>query len=322
MQQLLLSILTIILFSACQQDLNLAVDFTPKSLKEVQGGEADYTETQYPVVLVHGLYGFKDIFGMNYFHLVPEALELGGAKVYIVSVSGLESSTARGEQLLTQIHDILAISGAEKVNLIGHSHGGPTSRYVASVEPGIIASVATSHGVNDGGSGTADAISEALHKPLTGMPLQAMFNALAALIDFVARDFHHQSALASFDSLSHEGMTEFNVSHPQALPHSTCGDGDHEVNGVKYYSWGGNKIKTNKLDPLDWLMSISATKIDGPSDGMVAQCDQNLGMVIRNDYQHNHLDAMNWTIGLRKSGSVNPLVIYRTHVNRLKIAGL
>lgn len=35
----------------------------------------------------------------------------------------------------------MAITGSDKVNLIGHSHGGPTVQYVAAVKPDYIASV-------------------------------------------------------------------------------------------------------------------------------------------------------------------------------------
>jgi triacylglycerol lipase len=304
---------------------------TDPSWKELQAhptfNDATYTDTKYPFILVHGLYGFKDIFGVDYFYLVAEALEIGGAKVYTVSVSGLESSEARGEQLLAKVEDIIAIESAfnpaiDKVNLIGHSHGGPTTRYVASVRPDLVASVSTVHGVNAGGSNAADAIDKAINKAGTWLVLQATFNALAVLIDTVAQDPHHQNAHNSFQSLSFEGVEAFNALYGEALPTVTCGEGAYEENGVKYYSWGGNLVKTNKYDPLDWLMAASGSTIPGASDGMVPICNQNLGKVIRNDYAHNHLDAMNWTFGLRKAGSTNPLTIYRAQANRLKLAGL
>lgn len=291
-----------------------------------------YTDTVYPFVLVHGLYGFKDIFGLNYFHLVAEALEIGGAKVYTVSVSGLESSEIRGEQLLAQVEDIVAIESGlnpaiNKVNLVGHSHGGPTTRYVASVRPDLVASVTTVHGVNAMGSATADAIDAAINQAGTWLVLQATFNALAVLIDTVAQDPHHQNAHNSFRSLSFEGVEAFNDDHPWGVPLAECGEGDysHDFGGgnvVRYYSWGGNSIETNPYDPLDWLMAASGSVVQGESDGMVPKCGQNLGMVIRNDYAHNHLDAMNWTVGLRQAGSTNPLSIYRAQANRLKQAGL
>ncbi len=46
----------------------------------------------------------------------------------------------RGEQLLAQVETLLAATGASKVNSwVGHSHGGPTARYVASVRLDLVA---------------------------------------------------------------------------------------------------------------------------------------------------------------------------------------
>ncbi|MCV5343391.1 alpha/beta fold hydrolase, partial [Escherichia coli] len=68
----------------------------------------------------------------------------------VAQVSATNSSEVRGEQLLAQVETLLAAIGAEKVNLIGHSHGGPTTRYVASVRPDLVASVTSIGGVNKG----------------------------------------------------------------------------------------------------------------------------------------------------------------------------
>ncbi len=99
------------------------------------GQGAGYTQTRYPIVLVHGLFGFDKLLGVDYFYGIPQALTRDGAKVYVAQVSATQSSELRGEQLIKQVQQVLAITEAEKVNLIGHSHGGPTIRYVASVAP-------------------------------------------------------------------------------------------------------------------------------------------------------------------------------------------
>ena len=109
-----------------------------------------YTQTRYPIVLVHGLFGFDKLLGVDYFYGIPQALSRDGAKVYVAQVSATASSEQRGEQLLAQIELLLAATGAEKVNLIGHSHGGPTIRYVASVAPELVASATSVGGVNYG----------------------------------------------------------------------------------------------------------------------------------------------------------------------------
>lgn len=112
--------------------------------------QAGYTQTRYPIVLVHGLFGFDSALGVDYFYGIPDALRQGGAKVYVAQVSAANSTEVRGEQLLAQVKNILAITGAAKVNPVGHSHGGPTARYVAGVAPGKIASVTSVGGVNRG----------------------------------------------------------------------------------------------------------------------------------------------------------------------------
>lgn len=86
-----------------------------------------YTQTKYPIVLAHGLLGFKNLLGVvEYFYGIPEGLSSGGAKVYVTQVTAVESSEARGEQLLAQVQEILAVTGAKKVNLIGHSRARRT----------------------------------------------------------------------------------------------------------------------------------------------------------------------------------------------------
>ena len=99
---------------------------TSASASEISG----YTETKYPIVLVHGLFGFDTLAGVDYFYGVPESLTKYGASVYVAQVSATNSSEVRGEQLLAQVETLLAATGANKVNIVGHSHGGPTARYV------------------------------------------------------------------------------------------------------------------------------------------------------------------------------------------------
>src|SRR5690606_25961709 len=77
----------------------------------------DYTETRYPIVLVHGLFGFDTAAGVDYWYRIPEELRRSGAEVYVAQVAAAQDTEVRGEQLARQVEDILAISGAEKVNL-------------------------------------------------------------------------------------------------------------------------------------------------------------------------------------------------------------
>ncbi|CAM5243124.1 hypothetical protein SSTU70S_00422 [Stutzerimonas stutzeri] len=99
-----------------------------------------YTQTRYPIVLGHGMLGFDSLLGVDYWYGIPAALRRDGAQVYVTEVSQLNTSELRGEELLAQVEEIVALSGKPKVNLIGHSHGGPTVRYVAAVRPDLVAS--------------------------------------------------------------------------------------------------------------------------------------------------------------------------------------
>lgn len=69
-------------------------------------------QTRYPIVLVHGFMGFDDILGVDYFYQVPEDLRRNGATVYVAAVSQVNSSEARGEQLLKQMQQWAARDGA------------------------------------------------------------------------------------------------------------------------------------------------------------------------------------------------------------------
>tara|TARA_Y100001949_G_C15975130_1_gene325724 strand:+ start:299 stop:1240 length:942 start_codon:yes stop_codon:yes gene_type:complete len=283
-----------------------------------------YTATRYPIVLAHGLFGFDSLLGVDYWYKVPETLRADGAVVFLTSVANSNSTDVRGEQLIREVEQVLAITGAEKVNLIGHSHGGPTSRYVASVRPDLVASVTSISGVNKG-SAVADGINEWYEggSALTGV-VESLANALATAIDFLSGGGYQQDAIAAMAALTTEDALAFNQQHPQGIPTSACGEGDHEVNGVRYYSWAGAKPLTNVLDPLESITTVGALFFPAgvANDGLVSTCSARLGMVIRDDFRMNHLDEVNQTLGIHHLTETDPLTVFRTHANRLKTAGL
>lgn len=284
---------------------------------------AGYTQTRYPIVLVHGIFGFDTMLGVDYFYRVPADLRAGGAQVFVAQVSAANSHEIRGEQLLAEVQRILAITGAPKVNLIGHSQGGPTVRYVAAVRPDLVASASTVGGVN-GGSRIADYI-RALAP--AGSPMEAVANAaataLAKMIGFLSGDGGMpQYPVAALDDLTTAGTARFNARYPQGLPTTACGNGPDQVNGVRYYSWSGTSPLTNILDPLDVPIAALGLIYGEPNDGLVGRCSSHLGQVIRSDYRMNHLDEMNHSFGLVSLWETDPVTIYREHANRLKQVGL
>lgn len=103
------------------------------------GSKADKCNTKYPVVLAHGMGAQYEIaWGiMHYWNDIPEALRDEGAKVYITSVNSMASTADKAIEWRKQVLEILAISGAEKVNVIGHSHGSVYSRYAITNLEGL-----------------------------------------------------------------------------------------------------------------------------------------------------------------------------------------
>ncbi len=294
------------------------------SLLPASGMAAGYTQTTYPIVLVHGLFGFDNIGPVEYWYGIPSALRADGAKVYTVQVSAANSTEVRGEQLLTQVKQILAATGATKVNLIGHSHGGPTTRYVASVRPDLVASVTSIGGVNKG-SAVADLIlGVAPPGSLTNAVVVSVTNGLATVINFLSGGGGlTQNSLAAAQSLSTAGSAKFNAAHPYGVPTTACGEGAYTARGVSYFSWSGAKPYTNILDPIDPAMALTGLAFGGAkNDGLVASCSTHLGRVIRDDYALNHLDEVNQTVGLVNLFETNPVTLFRQHANRLKNLGL
>ena len=287
--------------------------------------QSTYTKTKYPIVLVHGLFGFDSLLGaMDYWHGIPSELRSGGATVYVASVSQAHFSEVRGEQLIAQLDTLRAVTGKQKFNLIGHSHGGPTIRYVASVRPDLVASI-TSVGSPHTGSKVADALNTALPSGSPLRPLVAGFaNALGSLIAFLdGNSSAAQDAIGALTSLSSSGAAQFNARHPQAMPTSNCGQGAAVVNGIRYYSWGGTSTLTNVFDPSDGMLVAGGLFFGREAnDGLVGRCSSHLGTVLRDNYPWNHLDEVNQIFGIRGLFSSDPRSVVRSHANRLKSAGL
>lgn len=283
-----------------------------------------YTQTRYPIVLVHGLFGFDNIGPVDYWYGIPSALRSDGARVFVTQVPAANSTEVRGEQLLAQVKQILAATGAAKVNLIGHSHGGPTARYVASVRPDLVASVTAVGGVNKG-SAVADIIlGIAPPGSLSAVVVESVANGLAQIISFLSGSpSMPQNARAAAVSLSTSGSARFNATHPWGVPTTACGEGAYQSRGVHYFSWSGAQPYTNIFDVMDPALALTSLAFGGAkNDGLVSSCSTHLGRVIRDDYAMNHMDEVNQTIGIVNLFETNPVTLYRQHANRLRNLGL
>ncbi|QSQ97190.1 triacylglycerol lipase [Acinetobacter indicus] len=287
-----------------------------------------YAKTKYPIVFGHGMAGFiqigSDPFGLDYWYQILPDLARNGANVWATRVSPFNSSEVRGEQLKQQVEEILAITGAQKVNLIGHSHGGPTIRYVAGVIPNKVASL-TSVGAPHKGSPVADLILKAEGTVVEG-PLVGGVNLVSKAITWAQgldpNSFPHNS-LEGGRSLTAAGSAAFNQKFPIGMPTTSCGEGSYQEKGIYNYSFTGVGQVTNLLDP-DSALKVTALLIDGGknNDGLVSRCSAKFGKTIRDNYNWNHLDEVNMVFGLKAMFAPDPVDVYRQHANRLKLQGL
>ncbi|SMF99039.1 esterase/lipase family protein [Burkholderia singularis] len=319
----------------------------------------DYAATRYPIILVHGLTGSANMFGaVPYWYGMQPDLEQHGAKVFVADMSGFQSDygpNSRGEQLLAYVKQVLAITGAQKVNLIAHSQGGLTSRYVASVAPELVASITTIATPHNGGSQLSDFILNGLKLDPTGLSTP-IFGSLMNVFGFITSGLHNtnQDGIAAFQALSSAGVAQFNQLFPSAgvgAP-GTCTTGapTENIGGNVHllYSWSGSAFQpvsvlgittgavdtstlpvadpANVLDvstlPLLTAGNIMATRGAGANDGFASTCSSLYGQVISTAFKWNHLDEINQLVGIRGAFAPDPVAVMRAQANRLKLQGV
>jgi len=244
-----------------------------------------------PIVLMHGMAGFTDIAGMEYFNGVPEALRADGYSVFTTSVDPFQSVEVRASQAAAQIDAILAETGATKVHLIGHSQGGLDARYVVSAlgygdRVATITTIATPHH----GSKVADVA-------LGLIPGNAV-SATAALADALLGTATGTNA--DIGTQTHE------------LTASYCDGTFNPANPddprVTYYSVAGrtqpwllvNPATTDIVNPIFYSSWFLEDAMEGDNDGLVSQASATWGQLL-GVVPADHLDE----IGL-PPGAVKP----------------
>jgi triacylglycerol lipase len=291
----------------------------------------DSANTQYPILLVHGLFGFDRIGSHQYFNGIKEALNYRGASVYIPFISATNGNEERGAQLLKQILALRKQTGAQRVNLIGHSQGALTARYVAAIAPETVASVTSVSGPNHG-SELADRLRQAFAPGKFGETVAAgLTTAFSTFLSNLSGHPHlSQHALNALNALTTEGVAAFNLKYPQGLPETWGAMGPEQVDDVFYYSWSGiikgSRLSEslNLLDPLHNACRVFGsffTRETKENDGMVGRFSSHLGHVIRSDYPLDHLDTINQMARLSRK-TVNPVELYVEHAKLLKNKGL
>lgn len=107
------------------------------------GGKNLTCDTRYPVVLSHGMAVTTQILGvMDCWWGIEDPLREEGCDLYFTSVNCMGSTQSKAADWKSQVLEILAVSGADKVNVIGHSHGTIYTRSAIS-NMGMASAVAT-----------------------------------------------------------------------------------------------------------------------------------------------------------------------------------
>jgi triacylglycerol lipase len=318
--------------------------------------QSTYAQTKYPIILVHGFSGTDSWFGLiDYWWGIPADLRSNGAKVYVANLSGFQSElgpNGRGEQLLAYVKQVKLLTGASKVNLIGHSQGGLSARYVGQVAPGSVASIttiATPHYEDP-------ALGKIIMAPLDADPTGIASIAAAAFFNMFgiasSSSFNTNQDFLALKSFFKYDFNTFTRTYSAAGlgPRGTCttGAATQTIAGHTHrlYSWTGHAIQKKTVlfasvivdtslgivDPAPALdattgltYGLGAILINhygtGTNDGAVPVCDAKFGSYL-GSYAWNHFDEINNLLGVVGANGANPKSVIRSHANRLKLAGL
>lgn len=286
-------------------------------------------QTKHPIVLVPGIFAFDTIAGIDYWYKIPSALQAEGAKVHVPKINAFDSSAKRGEALIAQLEQIRAASGGsvKKFNLIGHSQGGITARYVMNTRPDMVASVTTLNTPHKGSPLADVATGIAPSGTLVGVAFDVFANAVGDLVNLLSNNKKSQSDIrAMLAEFNKTGAASNNSTFPTGIPTSSCGEGPETVsiagNSVRMYSMSGTSKLTNVLDISDPLFGITSLAISEANDGVTGRCSSHFGKVLKDNYTMNHLDVTNQILGLVSLFETSPKSLYQNQANRLKNLGL
>lgn len=299
------------------------------SFSQASQAATTQAQTKHPIVLVPGIFAFDSIASIDYWYKIPAALQSQGATVYVPKINAFDSSVKRGEALIAQLDNIRASSAGKisKFNLMGHSQGGITVRYVMNTRPDLVASVTTMHTPHKG-TPIADLVTGvAPASSLQGVAFTAFANAVGDIVNLLSNNKKSpadvRAMLAEFNA---PGAAANNQRYPVGIPTSACGSGAETAsiagNSIRMYSWSGTAPLTNVLDASDVLFGISRFAFNEANDGVTGKCSSHFGKVLKDDYFMNHLDVTNQIFGAVSLFETNPKTLFQSHASRLKSLSL
>ena len=269
----------------------------------------DRCSTRYPIVLIHGA-GFRDLKWPVYWGRIPSALESGGAKIYYGLQDCWGSIETNAKDIALRIDRILEESGAEKVNLIGHSKGGLDARMAASSfgcgeKIASITTVATPHH----GSKTIDRLFD-IPRPFWNTAAFAVNNWIKIIGD------KNPDFMRLCEDFRTDNMERFNKENP-------------DVPGIFYQSFAC--MMSSPMSDFSLSIAYAVIKrIEGDNDGLVSVSSARWGdnfAVLRRDGTRgiSHLDAIDMRrcpLGRSDGGGISDICgFYVDLAEKLKIMG-
>ena len=285
-------------------------------LAGLNGAPKENLLTKYPVVLLHGFFGWRQVFHVDYFYQVPEYLKGLGYQIETTHVTPINTIAVRAQQLAPQIDEILARTGAAKVNLIAHSQGGLDARYLISVmgygdRVASLTTIATPHQ----GSPIADAVLGLVHADAqVTAAAKAILHGTTALI---ANDPGH----AHFGDIDLGGaLHDLSTNYVSQTFAKEAPDDDR----VYYQSWSGqatfrHKFQPDIFDPIVSVVHRFIANSQGENDGLVSRASALHG-VDRGVVPGDHLDEIGQLLGREPEG-FDHKVYYRQIVEDLAAHG-
>lgn len=102
-----------------------------KRLRNEARQHAQVCQTQYPLLLLHGVF-FRDWKYFNYWGRIPAELESNGARIFYGNHNSSLPVEQSAQEIKQRMEEIMQETGCDKINIIAHSKGGMDARYAIS----------------------------------------------------------------------------------------------------------------------------------------------------------------------------------------------
>lgn len=239
----------------------LAVCFTLN--QTAFAGGSSKVKVKYPIILVHGWAGSHLYLNtIEYFYGIEDELEdevdvaNTSDGIFVADcIDAFNTDYVRGAQLRQFVYEVIAITGAPKVNIIGHSMGGTTARYAASCFSDMKSRIASVTSVSTPHRGTSAA-------ELLLMIDNGSMGALSWVMDNlwgrIASADERSRFIAATDQLTRAGMVDMNPRMPN-------------VSGIAYISYATKYygVSSGLLNNLMFPFWCWMKAREGANDGVV-----------------------------------------------------